>query len=215
MKGLKIGVDSHAGLEGRGALRRRYAESRPKTVLRSATASNQSRRPPTSDVFAVSASLRGAERPWYCPVFPEPEVPSPPFRSDAARQYLDVWVDLVDDPTLNWAWDVVQGILKVYAECGDATQSALWADWFLASGGSDAEAYLGVHGALQEFLHACPDEHADDQLRVLGEAVRIGLGLPAYPENASKRGPDRRRTPARPVPRLTLVVDNTGRKTPR
>lgn len=139
-----------------------------------------------------------------------------PFQHEAAKAYVDSWITTVDDATLNWAWDVVCGVLDVYTEYGEASEEEVWYDWFtVVVEDEEHPALIGVHGATEEFTHACPEEHQADQVRVLAEAYRIGRGLAPYTveddrANVIKIRPEK---VSKPPPKLTLVVDNTHRKT--
>ncbi len=126
------------------------------------------------------------------------------FRHEPARLYVEAWIDTQDEPTLNWAWDIVNGVVGVYAEASDEPMGSMWCDWFAAAVSPDEEAHRGIHGVVEEFMHACPDDRLMELSNVLDAASRIGRGLAPHPP------PPRRPTsPARRVARLTLVVDNT------
>lgn len=133
------------------------------------------------------------------------------FRHRPAVQYLEVWVDLADDPTLNWAWDVVQGVVGVYAGLSDDDASVQWGDWFDAATLDGAVAHHGIQGCLQEFQNACPADRVADHIRIMEEAARIGRGLPPHEATAPSRPTRGRKAagPGRAV--LRLVVDNTVR----
>lgn len=136
---------------------------------------------------------------------------STPFQHEAAKAYVDSWISTVDDANLNWAWDVVCGVLDVYIEYGEVPEEEVWYDWFTVVVEDETHlALIGVHGATEEFTHACPEEYQNDQMRVLGEAYRIGQGLTPY--EGPVEAPPRPEKVSKPPPKLRLVVDNTHKK---
>ena len=139
------------------------------------------------------------------------------FKYDKAHKHIDRFVKQTDDPTFHWAWTVVQGILRAYADAtispGESFQKTLasyyedFLDAYL-----EGEANLGVIGAVEEFTSACPDENRPRLHVVLSEAMSIG--------HETKRGKSTEREVAKPAtplvvaaapakPGLRLVVDNT------
>jgi hypothetical protein len=134
------------------------------------------------------------------------------FHDRQAVNYLGRWIDTVDDPQLNWAWDIVQEVIDVYARSRvtagvsfPAARREMWRDWFAAW--DEGEAHFGVHGAMTELQHACPADRYEELLITLDESVRIGETgkLPVRPRRARVG----EKTPAA-APRLRLVIDNGG-----
>lgn len=130
------------------------------------------------------------------------------FNHEAAKAYVGSWVDTVNDPTLNWAWDVVCGVLDVYTEYGEDPAEDVWSDWFSVVLDDSLSAHIGIHGVGEEFSRACPEEHQDALSRILTEAFRVGKALPPYEEGEKKK--DTVPAPKTRRPKLTLIVDNTS-----
>jgi hypothetical protein len=134
------------------------------------------------------------------------------FHDRPAVTYLSRWIATVDDPQLNWAWDIVQEIVDLYARANHggevafiAARREMWRDWFAVW--DDGDAHFGVHGAMAELQHACPAERYEELLLTLEESVQIGETgkLPTR-----SRRPRVGAKPPPPAPRLSLVVDNAG-----
>lgn len=149
--------------------------------------------------------------------------PSGSFDHRRAVAWIHGWVATVDHPELTWAWDAAVRVVQVYAELGAACEGhdddALpddrvrvhadehWADWFAAWEGGDA--HYGVHGAMQEFAYACPEELCGEQLRVIGEALDHGWGrTPTVPVGKRAKGAGAKA--AAPPPALRLLPGGLG-----
>jgi hypothetical protein len=135
------------------------------------------------------------------------------FDHERARRWVAAWVSTVDHPQLTWAWDVVVAVIDVYATMNlspDNTMTLnrkeLWYDWFNAW--QEGDAHWGVHGVMQEFAHACPEEHVEHQLLTLNEAYDIGMGRKLAPKGGKKRQKPEEKPAA---PTLRVVVDNTNK----
>jgi len=133
------------------------------------------------------------------------------FDYEKAARWIEGWVETVDHPQLTWAWDAVVGVLDVYANLNvtsdtplSMARKELWFDWFNAW--QDGDAHYGIHGVMQEFAHACPDEHMDHQVITLNEAYDIGMGRKLAPRGGKKRQPPETKPTA---PTLRVVIDNT------
>lgn len=132
------------------------------------------------------------------------------FDDAKARRWLGSWVSTVDNPQLTWAWDAVAGVIDVYAALNltrentlESNRRELWHDWFSSWDGG--EAHYGVHGVMQEFAFACPEEIATQQLLTVEEAFDIGRG-----KSPSATHPSRRKAPKEKPSGLRIVVDNTN-----
>lgn len=137
------------------------------------------------------------------------------FDYEKATRWIASWVLTVSDPTLTWAWDATYGTIDAYAVAGfgpkntmRANRAELWYDWFLSWEGGDA--HYGIHGVMQEFAHACPEEAVGQQLVTVNEALDIGRGKKVV----SPRKSTSKRAPAKKTATLRVVVDNTIKRTP-
>lgn len=135
------------------------------------------------------------------------------FDYEKAKQWVFGWVVTVDNPQLTWSWDVVVGIIDVYAAANltpknsmSANRRELWHDWFNAW--QDGEAHYGIHGAMQEFANACPEEYMSHQVITLNEAYEIGMNRKLVPKGKKREKPEVKPT----APMLRVVVDNTATK---
>ena len=111
------------------------------------------------------------------------------FKYEHSQKWIDKWVATVAYPELQWAWDVTLGTIDLYASLSvtrkeplDVKRRELWYDWFESWEGGDA--HFGIHAAMQEFVHACPEGREAEQLLVIGEAYALGTGT--VPEKAPK-----------------------------
>jgi hypothetical protein len=138
------------------------------------------------------------------------------FKYERAHKHIERFVREVDEPTFHWAWNVVQGILRSYADAtispGESYQRTLasfyedFLDAYL-----EGEANLGVIGAVEEFTSACPDENRAKLHTTLSEAMSIGQetkkGKAIQREVAKTAAIAAVAAPANAG--LRLVVDNT------
>lgn len=132
------------------------------------------------------------------------------FDYEKATRWIGSWVITIDDPTLTWAWEATYGTIDAYAVAGfspkntmRANRAELWHDWFMSWSGGDA--HYGVHGVMQEFAHACPEEAVNQQLVTVNEAFDIGKGNKLLPRRSKSKAPAEKTT-------LRVVVDNTATK---
>lgn len=129
------------------------------------------------------------------------------FDYDKATRWLGAWVLTVDHPTLTWAWEVTSGTIDAYAVANltpktpmRVNRAELWYDWFMSWEGGDA--HYGIHGVMQEFAHACPEEAVSQQLVTVSEAFDIGKGNKVTTRRSKSKAPAEKAT-------LRVVVDNT------
>lgn len=133
------------------------------------------------------------------------------FHDRPAVTYLDRWIATVDHPQLNWAWDIVQDLVDLYARANvtgeqsfAAARREMWRDWFATW--VEGDAHFGIHGAMQELQNACPPERYEELLLTLEACVQIGeTGKLPTRSRRSRVGTK----PPPPAPRLSLVVDNS------
>jgi hypothetical protein len=138
------------------------------------------------------------------------------FDFDRAKKWVASWVSTVNHPQLTWAWDVTVGCIDVYAAMNLTADTTMtrnrkeyWYDWFNAW--QDGDAHWGIHGLMQEFAHACPEEYQSNQVITLNEAYDIGMGRKLTPKGGKK---PRKAPETKPVaPTLRVVVDNTVKTT--
>ena len=103
-----------------------------------------------------------------------------------ARRAVDLWVDHLNDKHINWAWEIFIGTADVYANMNTGTGAkfsesiaAVYYDFFDAW--HEGTAHYGIIGIMQEFQEACPEEHKEDQERIMTlawEAGKTGVGVP-------------------------------------
>lgn len=138
------------------------------------------------------------------------------FDYTKAQAWLNGWVATVDCPELTWAWEATVGVIDLYATISideddslEAKRAELWADWFASWEGGDA--HYGIHGVMQEFAHACPEDCLSEQVLAINEAYDFATG-----KGGTQRRPTRVKKAPPPTPVVRLVVDNTPtpRKTP-
>jgi hypothetical protein len=139
----------------------------------------------------------------------------PKFNAERARKRIGKFVNEVDDPTLNWAWEVVQGVIHAYANAsiqpGDtllAKVNDYWYDFLDSWHGGSAN--FGLIGFMTEFGSACPEDRAEEQEVVMAEAFALGKGeklvRPSKVLDVAEAG-----AVAKPQPAIRLVVDNSVR----
>lgn len=117
--------------------------------------------------------------------FPAPAA----FNYFPAMQWINGWVATVDDPEFAWAWDAVIGSIEAHAvvplgpkatEDADpsralqARRNYYWLDWF--SAWRDDAAHRGIFGAMEQLVHACPDEWMEELTVVLEHAFAMACG---------------------------------------
>lgn len=141
-----------------------------------------------------------------------------------AKAHIDAFISRVDHPTLNWAWEIVVGVLEVVsiASSDSPLEEAMqetWAEFFDAL--NDGEATSVVHGCAMTLLEECPAAKVGELNAVIAEAERIGIEgarkratTPKKPATAakSKKAANATATPEPPKTGLRLVVNNTKRK---
>jgi len=137
------------------------------------------------------------------------------FAYAKAQAWLNGWVSTADHPELTWAWEACVGIIELYAVISatdetplDAKRAELWSDWFASWEGGDA--HYGIHGAMQEFAHACPEDCVNDQLLAIAEAYDFATGKVDKQKRLSRAKVKVKPEPLKPV--LKLVVDNTPKR---
>jgi hypothetical protein len=140
------------------------------------------------------------------------------FDYEKATRWVNAWVATVDHPNLTWAWDVTVGVIDVYATMNltrdntvTANRKEMWFDWFNAW--EEGDAHWGIHGMMEEFAHACPEEAQAEQVITLNEAYEIGMGRKLAPKGGKKPRKAPEVKPAAPA--LRVVVDNTTKTTTR
>jgi len=109
------------------------------------------------------------------------------FKHEAFKEHISSFVDEVNDPDFNRAWEIVVACIEVQArinrepkESKLKSMSRAWEDFALAAEGEFA-AYPIV-GLLSELVEMCPDTHRHSGTvdRKLCEAIAIGRGNPAF-----------------------------------
>jgi len=124
--------------------------------------------------------------------------------------YIESWVQEVDDPLLNRAWEIVKECVNSHAivdrEEGQAAKLArteAWRDWALAYDGD--ESTYTLFGLVHEFTSACPALEQDRMEEVMEQAVEMAKGTVKKPKRVKRKNT----VPASEAPMLTLVVNNT------
>jgi len=144
-----------------------------------------------------------------------------------ARRAVDLWVDNLNNEFVNWAWDVVIGVVEVYANTSvekdqkySEALAGIYFDFFDAW--HEGAANLGIIGMVQELQAACPPEHAADLDRIMRlayEAGKTGVSVPKKQTYCfTKTDGDKYRPVVKPpeakVPTVApvgirLLIDNT------
>lgn len=139
-----------------------------------------------------------------------------------AKAHIDGFVKRVDDPTLNWAWEIAVGVVEVISVASsdsplEESLQETWAEFFDAL--NDGEATFVMFGTVGTLREECPEEDRDEFDSVIAEAERIGIEggrkrttTPKKPTTASKAKKTAAEAPATPASGLRLVVNNTKRK---
>lgn len=110
------------------------------------------------------------------------------------REQLEILVDDVDDPALNWAWELTEGVLFLHAHLSqdsfedfDAAHESSWA-MFRDAWNPEALVHHTIAGLVTDMIAACP---GDEKERML-QTVKCANNPPTNPR------PER--------PRLRLIV---------
>jgi hypothetical protein len=78
-----------------------------------------------------------------------------------AKAHITGFVERVNDPTLNWSWEVIVGVIDVIAVATtdvplEESLQRVWAEFFDAL--NDGPATSIIHGCAETLLDECPDE---------------------------------------------------------
>jgi hypothetical protein len=148
-----------------------------------------------------------------------------------ARRAVDLWVDNLNHPNVNWSWEIMLGCAEVYGNLGvnkfgtfKESLASIYHDFFDAW--HNGSANFGIIGIMQEFAEACPEEHAEDQSRIMALAFAAGKSGKGVPKadclcfsrtEGTKQRPLAPQAAARMEQKaklasggLSLIVDNTS-----
>lgn len=126
-----------------------------------------------------------------------------------AKAHIGGFVERVNDPTFNWAWEIAVGVIDVVAVASsdsplEVSMQETWSEFFDAI--NEGEATAVMHGCAGTLLDECPEDRRAEFYAALVEAGRIGA------EGGRKRKPEVSPEPKKTTPAIRLVVNNTKRK---
>lgn len=126
-----------------------------------------------------------------------------------ARAHIGGFVERVNDPTLNWAWEVSVGVLDVMTtasqtETLEEAAQETWRLFFEAL--RDGESMSVLFGTADQLFNDCPVDRQTEFSQVITEAYTIGT------EGGRKRKAPATRPETTKPASLRLVVNNTTRK---
>jgi hypothetical protein len=122
--------------------------------------------------------------------------------------HIEKWVDQVDSPELNRAWEIVKESVNAHAvvdreptESAKLARASAWSDW--ADGYKGEDSTFALVGLVHEMTSAVPDEKDEEFDMIMQEAMDLAEG-----HRPAKRVQQKRVTAKGDAPTLTLVVND-------
>lgn len=122
--------------------------------------------------------------------------------------HIEKWVDQVNSPELNRAWEIVKESVNAHAvvdreptESAKLARASAWADW--ADGYKGEDSTFALVGLVHEMTSAVPDEKDEEFDMIMQEAMDLAEG-----HRPAKRVQQKRVAAKGDGPTLTLVVND-------
>lgn len=128
------------------------------------------------------------------------------------KAHIEKWVDQVDSPELNRAWEIVKESLSAHAivdrdpeESAKAARASAWSDW--ADGYRGDDSTFALVGLVHEFTAAVPSDLVDEMDMIMQEAMDLAEG-----HKPARRVQQKRVETKAGQPELTLIVNEPERE---